>query len=166
MMTSSNGNIFRVTGHLCGEFTDPRWIPRTKASDAGFDVFFDLRLNKQLRKQSRGWWYETLSRPLWRHCNEETAANVIVYTCNDSEMGQYQVREITWHEVTTQINGTHMIISSEFMINKTFSESWYSGSKITKRFGNLFSGSFEFISLFGIRFWIPKCMNKIQFSRN
>ena len=34
MMTSSNGNIFRVTGHLCGEFTSPRWIPRTKASDA------------------------------------------------------------------------------------------------------------------------------------
>ena len=32
MMTSSNGNIFRVTGHLCGEFTGPRWIPRTKAS--------------------------------------------------------------------------------------------------------------------------------------
>ena len=24
MMTSSNGNIFRVTGHLCGEFTSPR----------------------------------------------------------------------------------------------------------------------------------------------
>ena len=23
-MTSSNGNIFRVTGHLCGEFTGPR----------------------------------------------------------------------------------------------------------------------------------------------
>ena len=34
MMTSSNGNIFRVTGHLCGEFTGPRWIPDTKASDA------------------------------------------------------------------------------------------------------------------------------------
>ena len=34
MMTSSNGNIFRVTGHLCGEFTGLRWIPRTKASDA------------------------------------------------------------------------------------------------------------------------------------
>ena len=34
MMTSSNGNIFRVTGNLCGEFTGPRWIPRTKASDA------------------------------------------------------------------------------------------------------------------------------------
>ena len=34
MMTSLNGNIFRVTGHLCGEFTGPRGIPRTKASDA------------------------------------------------------------------------------------------------------------------------------------
>ena len=34
LMTSSNGNIFRVTGHLCGEFTGPRWIPHTKASDA------------------------------------------------------------------------------------------------------------------------------------
>ena len=34
MMTSLNGNIFRVTGHLCGKFTGLRWIPRTKASDA------------------------------------------------------------------------------------------------------------------------------------
>ena len=34
MMTSSNGNIFRVTGPLCGEFTGLRWIPRTKVSDA------------------------------------------------------------------------------------------------------------------------------------
>ena len=33
MKTSSNGNIFRVTGHLCGEFTGPRWTPSTKASD-------------------------------------------------------------------------------------------------------------------------------------
>ena len=34
MMTSSNGNIFRVTGPLCGEFTGHRWIPPTMASDA------------------------------------------------------------------------------------------------------------------------------------
>ena len=34
MMTSSNGNIFRDTGLLCGEFTGHRWIPRTKASEA------------------------------------------------------------------------------------------------------------------------------------
>ena len=34
MMTSSNGNIFRVTGPVCGEFTGHRWIPIIKASDA------------------------------------------------------------------------------------------------------------------------------------
>ena len=34
MMTSSNGNIFCVTGLLCGEFNGLRWNPRTKASDA------------------------------------------------------------------------------------------------------------------------------------
>ena len=32
MMTSSNGNIFRVTDPLRGEFTGHRLIPRTKAS--------------------------------------------------------------------------------------------------------------------------------------
>ena len=39
MMTSSNGNIFRVTGPLCGEFTGRRWIPRTKAHDAELSCF-------------------------------------------------------------------------------------------------------------------------------
>ena len=39
MMTLSNGNIFRVTGPLCGEFTGHWWIPRTKASDAEFWYF-------------------------------------------------------------------------------------------------------------------------------
>ena len=33
------------------------------------DVFFDLRGNKQLSKQSWAWWFETPSRPLWRHHN-------------------------------------------------------------------------------------------------
>ena len=46
-MTSSNGNIFRVTGYLCGEFTVPRWIPRTKPATRSFCVFFDVRLNKR-----------------------------------------------------------------------------------------------------------------------
>ena len=59
MMTSSNGDIFRVTGHLCWEFTGPR----------SFDVFFDLRLNKRLNKQSWGCWFDTPSSPLWRHRN-------------------------------------------------------------------------------------------------
>ena len=46
-----------------------RWIPYTKASDAELWYIFDQRLNKRLSKQSWGWWFETLSRSLWRHCN-------------------------------------------------------------------------------------------------
>ena len=69
IMTSSNGNIFRVTGHLCGEFTGPRWIPAQRPVTRSFVVFFDLSLNKCLSKQSWGWWFETPSCPLWRHCN-------------------------------------------------------------------------------------------------
>ena len=68
-MTSSNGNIFRVTSHLCGEFTGPRWIPLTKASDAELWCFFDLRPNKRLSKQWWGWWFETPPCPLRRHRN-------------------------------------------------------------------------------------------------
>ena len=53
MMTSSNGNIFRVTGPLWGEFTGHLLIPLTKASDGGFDVFLDLCLNKRSNKPTR-----------------------------------------------------------------------------------------------------------------
>ena len=45
-MTSSNGNIFRVTGPLCGEFTGPGEFPTQRPVTRSFDVFFDLRLNK------------------------------------------------------------------------------------------------------------------------
>ena len=46
MMTSLNGNIFRVTGHLCGEFTGPGEFPTQRPVTQSFDVFFDLRPNK------------------------------------------------------------------------------------------------------------------------
>ena len=39
MMTSSNGNFFRVTGPLCEEFTGHRRIPLTQASDAELSCF-------------------------------------------------------------------------------------------------------------------------------
>ena len=46
-----------------GEFPAQRPVTRS------FAVFFDLRLNKRLSKQSWGWWFETLSCSLWRHRN-------------------------------------------------------------------------------------------------
>ena len=68
MMTSSIGNIFRVTGHLCGEVTGE--FPSQRPVTLSVDVFFDLRLNKRLSKQLWGWRFETPSRSLWCHCNE------------------------------------------------------------------------------------------------
>ena len=80
MMTSSNGNLFRVTGPLCGEFTGHRWIPLTKASDAELWCFFDLCLNKWLNKQSRRWWFETPSLSSWHHCNKRYFPSGPIYS--------------------------------------------------------------------------------------
>ena len=51
MMTSSNGNFFRVTGPLCGEFTGPGEYPTQRPVARSFDVFFDQRLNRRLSEQ-------------------------------------------------------------------------------------------------------------------
>ena len=68
MMASSIGNIFRVTGLMCGEFTSE--VPWQKPVTRSFLIFLiDLRLNKRLSKQSRRRWLETLSRSSWRHSN-------------------------------------------------------------------------------------------------
>ena len=48
---------------VTGEFPTQRPVTQS------FDVYFDLRPNERLSKQSRGWWFETLSSPLWRHRN-------------------------------------------------------------------------------------------------
>ena len=47
-------------------------FPSQRPVTRGFEFFFDLRLNKWLSKQSWGWWFETPSHQLWRHCNENT----------------------------------------------------------------------------------------------
>ena len=49
---------------VTGEFPTQRPVTRS------FDVYFDLRPNERLSKQWWGWWFETLSRSLWRHRNE------------------------------------------------------------------------------------------------
>ena len=48
---------------VTGEFPSETPVSRS------FDVFFDLRLNKQLSKKSRGWWFEAPSHQLWCHSN-------------------------------------------------------------------------------------------------
>ena len=45
-----------------------KW-PAQRPVTRSFDVFLDLSPNKRLSKQWWGWWFETPSRPLCRHCN-------------------------------------------------------------------------------------------------
>ena len=84
---------------VTGEFPAQRPVTRS------FDVLFDLRLNKRLSKQSWGWWFETQSRPLWRHYNailccylrtvmppEFSASVSLVLGQEDSEI----IRSIPW----------------------------------------------------------------------
>ena len=51
----------------------PGEFPAQRPATRGFGVFFDLCLNKRLGKQPWGWWFEALSCPLKRHCNEVIA---------------------------------------------------------------------------------------------
>ena len=44
---------------------DYRWIPSPRPVTRSFDIFFDLRLNKQLSKQPRRRWIEAPWRWLW-----------------------------------------------------------------------------------------------------
>ena len=67
-MTSSNGSIFRVTDPCAGNSPATAEFPSQRPVTRSFDVYFYLRLNKRLRKQSWDWWFEAPSRYLWRHC--------------------------------------------------------------------------------------------------
>ena len=58
LMAFSDGNL-----PVTGEMPSQRPVARS------FGVFCDLRLNKRMRKQSRGWWSETPSRSLCSHCH-------------------------------------------------------------------------------------------------
>ena len=71
-MTSSNGNIFRVTGHLY--------------------VFCDARRNKRLSKQPWGWWFETPTRSLWCLCSVVTGVSLARVPMSQTNM------MTSWHE--------------------------------------------------------------------
>ena len=101
---------FAENSPVTGEFPSQRPVTRS------FDIFFDLRLNKRLSKQSRRWWFEALSRSLWRHCNEDCFYYLKVKTrsSNGSERRQVAivrtkiVRCILEYITDAYTNRTHM----------------------------------------------------------
>ena len=55
---------FSVLLAICaGNSPVPGEFPAQRSVTRSFDVFFDLRPNKRLSKQSWGWWFDTLSWP-------------------------------------------------------------------------------------------------------
>ena len=74
-----------------------------------FDDFFDLRLNKQLRKQSWGWWFETPSHSLWRHWSvcRYSGINVLIW------LQIYKICNVAW--VT---NSIHLLVNGN-TVNST-----------------------------------------------
>ena len=68
MMTSSNGNIFRVTGPLWGNHRSQVDSPHKGQWCAGFRCFL-WSSPEQTVEQSRRQWFETPSRSLLHHCN-------------------------------------------------------------------------------------------------
>ena len=76
--------IFSVLLALCaGNSPVTGELPAQRPVTRSFDVFFDLRLNKRISKQSRRWWFETPSCSLWCHCN------VSFFSVVSSTMGKY-----------------------------------------------------------------------------
>ena len=99
MMTPSNGNIFSVIGHLCGEFTGPRWIPALRPVTRSFAVFFDPHPNKRLSKQWRGWWFETLLCLSWRHRNDHLFSSIIEDNCSVGQYKKFLKRHLIFHDI-------------------------------------------------------------------
>ena len=75
---------------VTGEFPAQRPVTRS------FDVFFDLRLNLRLSKRSGGWWFNTPSPPLWRHCNIIFVVDVFNRKTKQSNWLQLTTHNITF----------------------------------------------------------------------
>ena len=82
--------LYEGNSPVTGEFPSQRPVTRS------FDVFFDLRLNIWLSKQSGRWWFETSSRSLWRHCDVQSVK--FEWKCNncDSRTWIWKYRQQTF----------------------------------------------------------------------
>ena len=85
MMTSSNGNIFRVTGPLCGEFPGHRGFPPRKGQCRGTLIFSLICAWTKARAKNRNpesWNADDLRR---HHAHYEVTVMCKAFTCSVSE---------------------------------------------------------------------------------
>ena len=90
-----------------------------------FDVFFYLRPNKRLGKQSWGWWFGTPSRALWRHCNGQhlrSPVHFITRMVNYAKLARVsclhcipkQPWEQTVIRLVTRVSLIHILVSGRY----------------------------------------------------
>ena len=87
IMTSSNGNIFRVTGPLQGESTGDRWIPLTKACNASLWCFL-WSMPEQTIEQ-------TIAGDLRCHCARCDVTAMIIGHCSSPQLIR-RLERVSW----------------------------------------------------------------------
>ena len=91
MMTSSNENIFRVTGPVCGEFTGHRWIPRQWR---GAFIFYLIK----------GWVNNREAGDLRRHRGHYDVAVMCMFQIQQFQLVMSGDDE-TWNIMQQRLNG-------------------------------------------------------------
>ena len=114
MMTSSNENIFALLAICAGNSPVISEFPTQRPVTRSFGVFFDLRLNKRMGKQSWGWWLETPSFPLWRHCNESF---MVMYDGEVLLSKGFMLRDSTYIKTTGFHGGSFFLLSSTLSLS-------------------------------------------------
>ena len=75
-------------------------FPSQKASNVGFDVFFEVHLNKRINKQSSRRWFHTPGLSLRRHCNVITWLITYDFCCitkpHYDDLMDKPLRNIQW----------------------------------------------------------------------
>ena len=104
--------------HQMETFSASLAICADKGQWRGALMFSLICLNKRLSKQSWGWWFETPSRPLWRHCNGEFACCQLC--CRRSQ---------SWHHSNFHTLSTSTLLCIFLrtrMLENVFIGNWYS----------------------------------------
>ena len=95
-MTSSNGNIFHVTGPLWGNPPITGGFPSQRPVARSFDGFFDMRLKQTTEKTV----LETPGRSLWRYCNGNICRGCLIVS---ESILRYMGNESTWLGLTNKV---------------------------------------------------------------
>ena len=117
MMMSSNGNSFRVTGPLWGEFTSHLRIPLKKARDAELWCFL-WTASEQTIETTAIW-----DAILWRHCNVKSTYTGVSFTLfNGLVLSRFVssfmpwVRWLIWikHDSVSNHQPNHCLLNRSF----------------------------------------------------